>query len=68
MKHLVKDGRAIRAFIWQCEGNTFYAYGKPSDVSYIRFNANSIEHAFKLIKEFTGIVGLKLIRKKCLKV
>jgi len=45
MKHIVKDGRRIKGFVWQkSDGTWWYAFGKPSQASYIAFACRDKEH------------------------
>jgi len=44
MKHLVKDGKKIKGFVYHQNREWWYAYGKPSQDNYISFRCRSLEH------------------------
>jgi hypothetical protein len=44
-KHLVKNGKKIKGFVWKDEyGKWWYAYGKPSQASYMSIGCRDLEH------------------------
>jgi hypothetical protein len=44
-KHLVKNGRKIKGFVWQdTKGLWWYAFGKPSQDEYMAFGCRDLEH------------------------
>jgi hypothetical protein len=50
-KTLVKRNRKIIGFTWQNpDGSFWYAFGRPSQVSYIAFECNSIEQGMARIE------------------
>lgn len=50
-KHLVKRGRRILGFVGKNGNELFYAFGKPSQGSYMAFYCTSIEEGVKKIKD-----------------
>jgi hypothetical protein len=51
MKKLVRNGKRIKGFVWQKQDGSFwYAFGKPSQDSYIAFACKSIEHGIACIE------------------
>jgi len=55
MKHLVKNKRKIVGFVYQKKDGTFwYAFGKPSQDSWIEFQCNSIEQGIARVEMHTN--------------
>lgn len=56
MKTLVKKGQKIIGFTYQNPtGECWFAFGKPSQVSYISFKCNSIEDGINKINNYSKI-------------
>lgn len=54
-RQIVKTGKRINGFVWEDKhGNCWYAFGKPSQASYIAFRCKSIEDGIKKIKDISG--------------
>jgi hypothetical protein len=54
-QELVKIGRKIIGFTWQDrQGQCWFAFGKPSQSSYISFACNSIEQGKEKILEYAA--------------
>lgn len=50
-KHLVKNGRKIKGFVYQDKnGQWWYAFGRPSQDAYISFAACNLEHGIASIE------------------
>jgi hypothetical protein len=51
-KHIVRNGKKIKGFVWMdSAGLWWYAFGKPSQVSYMAFGCRDLEH---------GIVNIEM--------
>lgn len=51
MKHLVKNGKKIKGFVWQDKNKDFwYAFGKPSQSNYMAFKCRDLEHGIASIE------------------
>jgi len=50
-KHLVKNGRRIKGFVYQDSKNEWwYSFGKPSQDNYIAFKCRDKEHGIACIE------------------
>jgi hypothetical protein len=49
-KHIVKDGKRIKGFVYFSNDSWWYAFGKPSQDSYIAFACRSLEHGIACIE------------------
>lgn len=55
MKHLVKNGRKVKGFVYQKnDGSFWYAFGKPSQDNYISFACRSLEHGIACIEMYSA--------------
>jgi hypothetical protein len=55
-KHLVKNGKRIKGFIYQkADGTFWYAFGKPSQDNYIAFACRDLEHGIACIEMYMRI-------------
>jgi hypothetical protein len=51
MKHLVKNGRKIKGFVYQdSQQNWWFAFGRPSQDNYIAFACRSKEHGIASVE------------------
>jgi len=54
-KKIVKTGKKIDGFVWtDKKGECWYAFGKPSQASYIAFACKSIDDGIKKIKNISS--------------
>lgn len=62
MKHIVKQGRKIIGFTWENKDGFWFAFGKPSQSSYLSFACSSIEDGKRNIEKYTlgAPSGLKI--------
>lgn len=52
-KHLVKVNGKIKGFIYQDKyGQHWYAFGRPSQDSYISFTCRSLEHGIACVEMY----------------
>ena len=51
---LVKRGRIIVGFVYQVAEGARYAFGAPSQASYLAFEVPSVQVGIEKIKEFYG--------------
>lgn len=49
MKHLVKKGTKIVGFVYEQNGAWWYAFGRPSQPSWIAFECSGKENGIELI-------------------
>lgn len=50
-KHLVKSGRKIKGFVYQDRENKWwYAFGKPSQNTYMAFACKDLEHGIACVE------------------
>ena len=50
-KHLVKNGRKIRGFVYQDkQGLWWYAFGKPSQDNWMAFACRDLEHGIACVE------------------
>lgn len=55
-KHLVKNGKRIKGFVYQKQDGSFwYAFGKPSQDNYIAFACRDLEHGIACIEMHSRI-------------
>ncbi len=58
-KHLVKNGNKIKGFVYQKgDGSYWYAFGKPSQDSYIAFACRDLSHGIACIEMYAGMCAL----------
>ena len=50
MKHLVKNGNRIKGFVFMQSDQWYYAFGRPSQDSYISFACDSLEQGIARIE------------------
>lgn len=55
MKHLVKNGRKIKGFVYQdTKGCFWYSFGRPSQDSYISFACRDLEQGIAKVEMHTN--------------
>lgn len=54
-KHIVKRGRRILGFVGKNGRDLFYAFGKPSQSSYMAFYCSSVDEGIQKIKDCSNI-------------
>lgn len=55
MKHLVKIDKRVKGFVYQNAAGYWYAFGRPSQASYISFACRSMEHGIACVEMYLGI-------------
>lgn len=53
-RHIVKNGKKIKGFVFMQNGSYWYAFGKPSQNNYIAFECSSIEQGIARIEMHTN--------------
>ena len=49
--HLVKNGNRIKGFVYQDSNNDWwYAFGRPSQDSYLAFHCRDLEHGIACVE------------------
>jgi|GEM_PF-1937070 len=53
-KTLIRKGKKIKGFVWRNSDGVYYAFGRPSQDSYISFTRESIEQGIARIEMHTN--------------